>query len=59
MIRECIVTTRGENGNAHVAPMGVHVDDEGLIIAPFKPSATLENLLRERHACINLSLIHI
>jgi len=53
VIRECIVTTRGENGNAHVAPMGVHVDDEGLIIAPFKPSATLENLLRERHACIN------
>ncbi|MGH8503202.1 MAG: DUF447 domain-containing protein [Gammaproteobacteria bacterium] len=53
MIRECIVTTRGQNGNAHIAPMGVHVRDQALIIAPFKPSATLENLLRERSACIN------
>src|SRR5680860_780472 len=53
MIRECIVTTRGENGDAHVAPMGVHVRDNALIIAPFRPSTTLENLLREGNACIN------
>ncbi|MBA2491947.1 MAG: DUF447 domain-containing protein [Gammaproteobacteria bacterium] len=62
MIRECIVTTRCEDGNAHVAPMGVHVSvapagaqvsDNALMIAPFKPSATLENLLREGNACIN------
>lgn len=62
MIRECIVTTRNADGGAHIAPMGVHVSvapsgaqlsDNALIIAPFKPSATLENLLREPSACIN------
>lgn len=53
MIRECIVTTRNADGGAHIAPMGVHVTDDALIIAPFRPSATLENLLREPSACIN------
>ncbi len=54
MIRETIITTRGENGGDHIAPMGVHVHDSGeLVLAPFKPSATLANLLRERCAVIN------
>lgn len=53
MIREVIVTTRGTDGGAHIAPMGVHVVEDTLIIAPFKPSKSLENLLREPYACIN------
>jgi hypothetical protein len=53
MIRESIVTTRNADRSVHIAPMGVHVIDEALVIAPFKPSATLENLLREPRACIN------
>lgn len=53
MIRESIVTTRSADGSAHVAPMGVHVTEDALIVAPFKPSATLDNLLRESRACIN------
>jgi hypothetical protein len=44
MIRECIVTTRSEEGKIHIAPLGLIADDEGWIIAPFKPSITLENL---------------
>ncbi|MBE3110280.1 MAG: DUF447 family protein [Acidobacteria bacterium] len=44
MIRECIVTTRSEEGKAHIAPLGLIADDDGWIISPFKPSTTLENL---------------
>jgi uncharacterized protein len=53
MIRESIVTTRSLDGDAHIAPMGVHVVEDTLVIAPFRPSATLDNLLREPRACIN------
>jgi uncharacterized protein len=55
MIRETIVTTRRPDGTAHIAPMGIHVEGESLIIAPFRPSATLENLLREPHAVLNFT----
>lgn len=53
MIRESIVTTRRPDGSAHVAPMGVHVVEGGLLVMPFKPSSTLDNLLRERRATVN------
>ncbi len=53
MIRETIVTTRNADGGDHVAPMGVHVHGEELVLAPFKPSTTLDNLLRERCAVVN------
>ena len=52
-IRESIITTLREDGSAHIAPMGVHETDQGLMLAPFKPSATLDNLLRDRCATIN------
>ena len=44
VIRECIVTTRSEEGKIHIAPLGLIADGDGWIIAPFKPSTTLENL---------------
>ena len=53
MIQEIIVTTENEDGSTHVAPMGI-TDEEGLIqIAPFKPSATLENIQRNKTAVVN------
>ena len=52
-IRESIITTVREDGSAHIAPMGVHETDKGLMLAPFKPSATLDNLLRNGVATIN------
>lgn len=52
-IRESIITTLHDNGTAHIAPMGVHETDRGLMLAPFKPSATLNNLLRDGVATIN------
>ncbi|WP_207478737.1 DUF447 domain-containing protein [Arenibaculum pallidiluteum] len=54
LIRETIVTTRSAAGIVHVAPMGVTVLDEGVyLLAPFRPSRTLDNLLETRCAVIN------
>lgn len=52
-IRESIITTLREDGSAHIAPMGVHETEKGLMLAPFKPSTTLDNLLRHGTATIN------
>jgi uncharacterized protein len=52
-IRESIVTTLNADGSAHVAPLGVIVEPAHLVIAPFPPSTTLENLRRHPFACIN------
>jgi hypothetical protein len=44
MIRETIVTTVNRDGHVHIAPLGIIADGEGWILAPFRPSTTLENL---------------
>src|SRR3954471_10239648 len=44
MIRETIVTTANSAGAVHVAPLGIIADGDGWIIAPFRPSTTLDNL---------------
>jgi hypothetical protein len=44
MIRETIVTTVSASGVVHIAPLGIIADGDGWIIAPFRPSATLDNL---------------
>ena len=53
MIREAIVTTLGADGMPHMAPMGVRNDDGLYVIAPFRPSRTLDNVLRSGQAVIN------
>lgn len=53
MIQETIVTTQNLTGQVHIAPMGIHVEDDVTIIQPFKPSTTLNNLLETRVAVIN------
>ena len=52
-IRESIITTLHEDGSTHIAPMGVHEVNDHLMLAPFKPSATLNNLLHNGSATIN------
>ncbi|MFO1048776.1 MAG: DUF447 family protein [Geminicoccaceae bacterium] len=52
-IRESIVTTTNADGSAHVAPLGVIEEGPLLVIAPFHPSTTLDNLRRAPHACVN------
>lgn len=53
MIRETIITTRREDGSAHIAPMGLRKEGELYLLAPFRPSSTLENLNRERNVVVN------
>ena len=43
-IVETIVTTQNAAGEVHIAPLGLIEDGEGWIIAPFRPSRTLDNL---------------
>lgn len=44
MIRETIVITADKEGRAHIAPIGLIAADDDWIIAPFRPSTTLDNL---------------
>lgn len=53
MIRESIVTTLGPDGAPHIAPIGVIVEASLLVIAPFRPSATLDNLTARKQAVVN------
>lgn len=58
LIRECIVTTLSAEGKVHIAPLGLIADQaegapEGWIIAPFKPSTTLDNLRSNPYAVAN------
>lgn len=55
MIREVIITTRNADGTTHIAPMGVHEESGMHVVAPFRPSRTLDNLLRERCAVMNFT----
>ncbi len=70
MIRECIVTTLNAEGRVHIAPLGLiaeHLGAERLgaerlgaegerwIIAPFRPSATLDNLRASPFAVANFT----
>jgi uncharacterized protein len=53
VIQEVIVTTAGPDGVVHIAPMGVHRRGAFIVIAPFRPSRTLDNLLVIRSAVVN------
>ncbi|CAL1240345.1 DUF447 domain-containing protein [Candidatus Methylocalor cossyra] len=53
MIRETIVTSLSPEGTPHIAPMGVHVLPGELLIMPFRPSTTLDNLLSSGYAVVN------
>ncbi|HTH61185.1 MAG TPA: DUF447 domain-containing protein [Paraburkholderia sp.] len=53
MIHETIVTTAAPDGQPHIAPMGVRRDGDHIILAPFKPSTTLDNIVATRVAVVN------
>jgi uncharacterized protein len=53
MIHEVIVTTRHPDGRTHCAPMGISQEDGHFVIAPFRPSTTLDFLLTARAAVLN------
>jgi hypothetical protein len=53
MIRECIVITQSRAGLVHIAPLGLIEEGEHLVIAPFRPSLTLDNLRENPFAVAN------
>lgn len=53
MIQELIVTTHNGAGISHLAPMGIQIHGDDIIIMPFRPSTTLNNLLETRTAVLN------
>jgi hypothetical protein len=55
MIRECIVTTMSEEGKVHIAPLGLIAGGYGWVIAPFRPSTTLDNLRATPFAVANFT----
>jgi hypothetical protein len=52
-INETILITECEDGSPYIAPFGVRERDGLILIAPFRPSASLDNLLSGRRATIN------
>lgn len=53
MIYETIVTSTGADGTPHIAPFGVREQAGLVLLAPFRPSTMLDNVLRTRCAVIN------
>lgn len=55
MIYETIVSTVNAQGDVHVTPFGMRMQDGLVVISPYKPSATLQNILATGHAVLNLT----
>ena len=55
MIYETIVTSINTQGVTHVTPFGIRMQDGLVIISPYKPSTTLENILATGCAVLNLT----
>jgi hypothetical protein len=55
MIFEGLITTSNRDGSAHVTPMGFRREQRTLLVRPFVPSLTLDNLMRSPQAVMNLA----
>jgi hypothetical protein len=55
MIFETIVTSIDEAGNPHVTPFGVRHEGDFIVISPYKPSTSLNNVLATKCAVMNLT----
>jgi hypothetical protein len=52
-INEIILITECQDGTAHIAPFGIRERDGLILIAPYRPSVSLDNLQSRRRASIN------
>ena len=52
-VRETIVTTKNIDNSIKISPLGIYIDEEILRIKPFKPSISLDNILRNKSGVIN------
>jgi uncharacterized protein len=55
MIYETIITTVDAADKAHVAPFGIQRREDLVVISPYRPSTTLENILSTQAAVMNLT----
>ena len=55
MIFETIIITIDADEKPHVTPFGVRFEGENIIIAPYKPSITLDNILANHYAVMNMT----
>lgn len=55
MIFETVVTTLSPAGVPHIAPMGVRYEGDVVVLMPFRPSTTLDNILATGCAVLNLT----
>lgn len=55
MIREAVITTLDADGSAHITPLGYRLRDEYVVLAPFVPSRTLDNLQQRPVAVLNFT----
>lgn len=53
-IFETVITTCSPAGEVHVAPMGVRYAGQQVVLMPFRPSHTLDNVLATRSAVLNV-----
>lgn len=54
MIFETIISSINISGEAHVTPFGIRIQDEYIVISPYKPSTTLQNILATEYAVLNV-----
>ena len=52
---ETLVTSRNADGTAQIAPMGIWQTADHYVLAPFKPSRTLDNVLASRVVVLNFT----
>jgi len=55
MIFETVVTTLSASGEPHIAPMGIRREPAIVVLKPFKPSRTYENILQTGCAVVNFT----
>ncbi len=55
MILETIITSVDTAGNPHITPFGVRYEGDFIVISPYKPSITLDNILATKCAVMNLT----
>lgn len=54
VIFEVVLTTESPDGRLHLAPMGVRYRGRQVVVMPFRPSTTLDNLLSTRRGVLNI-----
>ncbi len=55
MILETIITSLDVEGKVHITPFGISMQEGLVVISPYRPSVTLDNILATQSAVMNLT----